>query len=56
MTVASHHDIMKGFVTTRHLLTHGGLIVRLFGARAYCRCLLAAVLHPGRATFLQALR
>ena len=47
---------MKGLVTTRHLLTHARLIVRLFGARAYCRCLLAALRHPGKATFLQSVK
>ncbi len=48
--------VMRGLVTTRHLLTHARLIVQLFGAKTYCRCLLAALCHPGRATFLQTLR
>jgi hypothetical protein len=47
---------MRGLVTTRHLLTHAALIVELFGARAYCRCLLLALLHPGRTTFLEGMR
>ena len=46
---------MTGFVTTRHLVTHAGLIVRLFGLRAYLRCVRRAVVHRGRATFLSAL-
>lgn len=31
--------IMYGTIRGRHLLTHGPLIVRLFGLRAYVRCI-----------------
>lgn len=31
---------MLGTIRGRHLLTHGPLIVRLFGLRAYVRCVL----------------
>jgi hypothetical protein len=48
---------MLGTIRGRHLLTHGPLIVRLFGWRAYVRCIVCA-LHKGktgRVTFLGAL-
>lgn len=48
--------VMVGTIRTRHLLLHGPLIVRLFGVRAYLRCVACAVRHPGRATFLEAIR
>ncbi len=47
---------MHGVVKTRHLVTHAWLIVRLFGLRAYARCVVCALRHPGRATFLEGLR
>lgn len=47
---------MVGVITTRHLVLHAGLIVRLFGVRTYLRCVADAVRRPGRATFLGALR
>lgn len=43
---------MRGVVTTRRLFTHGLLICRLFGVRAYLRCL-RAVLAGRRVTFLE---
>ncbi len=43
---------MNGVITTRHLFTHGALIVRYFGVRAYARCLWQLLRHPGRCTFL----
>jgi hypothetical protein len=43
---------MRGVVTTRHLVTHSALIVRLFGLRAYLRCVTVTLLRPGQATFL----
>jgi len=48
---------MLGTIRGRHLLTHGPLIVRLFGFRAYLRCV-SCVLKSSRqgdATFLGAL-
>ena len=42
---------MLGTIRGRHLLTHGPLIVRLFGVRAYLRCL-ASVLRRNKVTFL----
>ncbi|MBN2191796.1 MAG: hypothetical protein JW751_03175 [Polyangiaceae bacterium] len=47
---------MRGTIQTQHLITHAGMIVRLFGVRVYLRCLLNIVRHGGRATFLEALR
>lgn len=47
---------MVGVITTRHLVVHAGLIVRLFGVRTYLRCVAQTLRHPGRATFLGALR
>jgi hypothetical protein len=35
--------IMIGTVRGRHLLTHGPLIVRLFGLRAYLRCVVGSL-------------
>lgn len=43
---------MRGVIKTRHLVTHGVLIVRQFGVRAYLRCLVGSLRHPGRCTFL----
>jgi hypothetical protein len=47
---------MHGYVTTRHLVTHGAIIVREFGWRVYFRCLVNVVVGSGQTTFLQALR
>lgn len=47
---------MVGTIRTRHLVFHAPLIVRLFGVRAYLRCVASTVRHPGRATFLGAIR
>jgi hypothetical protein len=49
---------MLGTIRGHHLLTHGPLIVRLFGFRAYLRCV-ACVLKStrrGHTTFLSALQ
>jgi hypothetical protein len=46
---------VNGTIRSRHLLTHAPLIVRLFGFRAYLRCIACVVRRPGRATFLSAL-
>jgi hypothetical protein len=46
---------MNGLITTRHLVTHGPLIVRLFGFRTYFRCVMCAVRKGGRATFLESI-
>ncbi len=44
---------MNGVITTRHLVTHGMLIVRQFGLKAYLRCVYQVVRHPGgTCTFL----
>lgn len=47
---------MRGTIRTRHLVSHAVLIVRLFGIRAYARCVANAVRHPGRSTFLGSLK
>lgn len=36
-------ETMLGTVRGRHLLTHGPLIVRLFGFRAYFRCVIGSL-------------
>lgn len=43
---------MCGMITRKEVLTHSLTIVRLFGVRAYCRCLRAAF-SPARSTFLE---
>lgn len=44
---------MTGLVTTRHLFTHCGIIVREFGLKAYLSCVWRVVRHPGqKSTFL----
>jgi hypothetical protein len=45
---------MRGLITTRHLLFHAPLILRLFGIRVYLKCLACALRKGGRATFLDA--
>jgi hypothetical protein len=43
---------MRGFITTRHLVTHARLIIQQFGWRVYLRCVLYC-LRPGKpVTFL----
>ena len=48
------HHHMRGVITTRHLVTHAPLIVRLFGVRAYLKCVACVLRKGGRATFLDA--
>jgi hypothetical protein len=43
---------MVGLIRTRHLVVHAPLIVRMFGLKAYLRCLARVMRHPGSATFL----
>jgi hypothetical protein len=43
---------MLGLIRTRHLVLHAPLIVRLFGIRAYARCVAHCLLHRGPSTFL----
>jgi hypothetical protein len=43
---------MRGTITRREVLMHPLMIVRLFGLRAYCRCLRAAF-SPAPSTFLE---
>ena len=43
---------MRGVITRREVLIHSLTIVRLFGARAYWRCLCAAF-SPVPTTFLE---
>ena len=43
--------MISGVITTRHVITHAGIIVREFGAAAYLRCFLA-LLRRRRMTFL----
>ena len=47
---------MLGTIRGRHLLTHGPLIVRLFGFRTYLRCVVCALRgrKTGHVTFLGA--
>ena len=45
---------MRGVITTRHLVTHAPLIMRLFGVRAYFKCVACVIRKGGRATFLDA--
>jgi hypothetical protein len=47
---------MVGMIRTRHLVLHAPLIMRLFGLRAYVRCVACSVRHPGEATFLRSIR
>jgi hypothetical protein len=54
--VICYSAAVVGTIRTRHLLLHAPLIVRLFGVRAYLRCLARVARHPGRATFLGAIR
>ena len=42
---------MRGTITTREVILHGLTIMRLWGARCYVRCLLAA-LGRSPSTFL----
>ena len=42
---------MQGYITGRHLFTHGGAIIRAFGLRCWLRCL-GALLSPTPTTFL----
>lgn len=45
---------MRGFVTTRHLVLHGPVIVQEFGWRVFFKCLARATVlrYRGPATFL----
>ncbi|MEO7034834.1 MAG: hypothetical protein ABI548_13075 [Polyangiaceae bacterium] len=45
---------MRGVITTRHLVIHAPLIMRLFGVRAYFKCVACALRKRGKATFLDA--
>ena len=47
---------MDGVITTRHLLTHGALIIRRFGLRCYTRCVLQTLFLRRRVTFLDCMR
>lgn len=57
-TCAMRRIAMLGTIRGRHLLTHGPLIVRLFGFRAYLRCVACLLKRrrQGHATFLGALQ
>ncbi|MBI5534305.1 MAG: hypothetical protein HY898_16390 [Deltaproteobacteria bacterium] len=44
---------MVGFITTRHLLWNGGIILREFGVRAYLRCVIRCLFSSKPSTFLQ---
>ncbi len=50
----SEKNPMRGVITTRHLVTHAPLIMRLFGVRAYFKCVACVLRKGGRATFLDA--
>lgn len=47
---------MHGYVTTRHLLTHGPVIVREFGWRVFLRCCVRCLVSGRPATFLGVVR
>ncbi|MBN2196445.1 MAG: hypothetical protein JW751_26775 [Polyangiaceae bacterium] len=47
---------MRGTIQTQHLITHAGMIVRLFGVRVYLRCVFNVLRRGGQATFLESLR
>jgi hypothetical protein len=44
---------MVGFITTRHLFTHSGLIVREFGPTCLLRCYWRALIADRAVTFLE---
>ena len=44
---------MRGFITTRDVLSRPILIIGAFGLRVYARCLVRVVAGHGRATFLE---
>jgi len=44
--------MISGLITTRHVITHAGIIVREFGAAVYLRCCLV-LLRRQRVTFLE---
>ena len=50
----TQRELMRGVITTRHLVTHAPLIMRLFGVRAYFKCVACVLRKGGRATFLDA--
>ena len=45
--------VMRGFVTTRHLLMHSPTILHEFGARCYLRCVWRALTTRRPVTFLE---
>jgi hypothetical protein len=44
--------MISGLITTRHVFSHAGIIVREFGAAAYLRCCLV-ILRRRKTTFLE---
>ncbi len=44
---------MNGLITTKHLFTNAGDIVREFGLGCYTRCLFNALVSRRRVTFLE---
>jgi hypothetical protein len=44
---------MEGFITTRDVLLHPGLVVGTFGLRVYLRCLLKISCSRRPVTFLE---
>jgi hypothetical protein len=44
---------MKGFITTKDVLLHPGLIVGAFGVRVYLRCLVRLARRDTSLTFLE---
>lgn len=54
LKASSGNKLMRGVITTRHLVTHAPLIMRLFGVRAYFKCVACVLRKGGRATFLDA--
>ena len=43
---------MRGTVTTRHLITNAGTIIRQFGVLTYMRCIFAVTFSRRDVTFL----
>jgi hypothetical protein len=44
---------MRGFITTKDLLLHAGVILKAFGLRVYLRCIARVLCGHGKATFLE---
>jgi hypothetical protein len=50
--LAARYADMCGYVTTRHLVTHGRTIIGTFGWRVYLRCVVRSMSRKQPVTFL----